>query len=180
LQITKTMLTQLESTYFFTATIHNWQLLLHRDERKEIIINSLKYMCEKDRIKLHAFVIMPNHLHLVLTLGVNETILSFQRDFLKFRAQWLIKGIIKNKELAELNNYKSTQKDRIYQVWERRPKWIKIENALILAQKIGYIHTNPLQDKWHLVSSPEIYEWSSASFYLGEDSRFSFLTDFDD
>lgn len=33
-------------------------------------------MCEDDRIKLYAFVIMPNHIHLILTIGENESLLS--------------------------------------------------------------------------------------------------------
>jgi hypothetical protein len=49
-----------------------------------------------------------------------------------------------------------------------------------LEQKIDYIHHNPLQEKWQLVSAPELYEWSSASYYIFEDKRFSFITDYRD
>ena len=76
----------------------------------------------------------------------------------------------------ELLCYISTQNDRYIQIWERRPKWIKIDNTIILEQKIDYIHNNPLQQKWKLSELPENYQWSSASYYIKEDPRFSFIT----
>jgi len=78
------MISRFTDTYFFTATINSWRRLLEKDSRKEIIIESLKYCCKQKRILLHAFVIMPNHIHLLLTLQGDETKTSFQRDLLKF------------------------------------------------------------------------------------------------
>ena len=50
---------------FFTATCLNWQNLLHSDERKQVIMDSLKFLVEDKRIWLYGFVIMPNHIHLM-------------------------------------------------------------------------------------------------------------------
>ena len=174
------MYSSLTNTYFFTVTINKWQQLLSSDERKQIILNSFKFMCEENRIKLYAFVVMPNHIHLVLTIEENETKESIQRNFLKFTAQFLIKHLIHENLQVELNKYRSLSKDRIYNIWKRRPKWIQIDNINILEQKIDYVHHNPLQKNWQLVSAPELYEWSSASYYICEDKRFSFLTDYRD
>jgi hypothetical protein len=51
--------------YFYTATILNWIHLLQSDKFKLIILNSLTYLIEKERIKVYGFVIMPNHIHLI-------------------------------------------------------------------------------------------------------------------
>jgi REP element-mobilizing transposase RayT len=174
------MYSSLTNTYFFTATINKWQQLLSTEERKQIILNSLKFMCEENRISLYAFVIMPNHIHLVLSIQENETKKSIQHNLLKFTAQFLIKYLIHENQHDELKQYQTSLKDRIYNIWKRRPKWIHIDNTIILEQKIDYVHNNPLQEKWQLVSAPELYEWSSASFYICEDKRFSFITDFRD
>jgi REP element-mobilizing transposase RayT len=174
------MYSSLTNTYFFTATINKWQQLLSTDERKQIILNSLKFMCDDNRIVLHAFVIMPNHIHLVLSIQENESKKSIQLSLLKFTAQFLIKYLIHEDQYDELSNYQTSLKDRIYNIWKRRPKWIHIDNTIILEQKIDYVHNNPLQEKWQLVSAPELYEWSSASFYICEDKKFSFITDFRD
>ena len=168
------------NTYFFTSTINNWQNLLIKNERKQIVINSLKYLVEKNRISLHAFVIMPNHIHLIFTLSEDEVQEKIQRDFLRFTSQQIIKTMIHAKEEDELLNYRSTQKDRIYHIWERRPMWIHVENSKILEQKLNYIHNNPLQNKWKLCASAEDYEWSSASFYLREQKTFDFISDYRD
>jgi hypothetical protein len=49
----------------------------------------------------------------------------------------------------------STQCDRNYHFWERRPKWIKTVHGDIFWQKLKYIHNNPLQKKWKLVARPD-------------------------
>jgi len=170
------LFTYFTETYFFTATIHNWQKLLEKNFCKQIILDSLEYMCNAGRISTHAFVIMPNHIHVLLTLGKDEKQESFQRDFLKFTAQQMIKRIVLLGDEKELETYHSTQADRVYQIWERRPKWKNVSNQLILEQKKQYIHENPLQEHWKLADQPEDYYWSSASFYLKNNQNFNFLS----
>ena len=77
----------------------------------------------------------------------------------------------------ELKLYISSQNDRKFQVWERRAKWIPINNLLVLEQKIDYIHSNPLQDRWRLAETPEQYYWSSASYYFLNETTFDFISD---
>ena len=51
--------------YFWTATINNWQHLLQKDMYKDVVINSLEHLCSSGKIDVFAFVIMPNHIHLI-------------------------------------------------------------------------------------------------------------------
>jgi len=53
-----------ESPQFFTATILEWKRLLKPDKYKEIIISSLQFLVENKRVKVNAFVVMDNHIHL--------------------------------------------------------------------------------------------------------------------
>ena len=57
--------TSLNKIYFWTATIHKWIPLLDSDCNKQIIIDSLKYLSDKELISVYAFIIMPNHIHLI-------------------------------------------------------------------------------------------------------------------
>ncbi len=50
---------------FFTATILEWKPLLQEDSYKNIILNSLQFLVNKKKIRLYAFVIMNNHIHLI-------------------------------------------------------------------------------------------------------------------
>jgi len=65
---------------------------------------------------------------------------------------------------GDINNYKSTQNDREYQFWERRPYKATMYNRTVLEEKLEYIHYNPV--KAGLCNLPEAYVYSSAWYYL--------------
>ncbi|GAB4197659.1 MAG: hypothetical protein OHK0057_29680 [Thermoflexibacter sp.] len=46
----------------------------------------------------------------------------------------------------------------------------------VFEQKLNYIHQNPLQKKWQLVSKAEDYHYSSARFYLQNVDDWGFIT----
>jgi hypothetical protein len=50
--------------YFWTATINSWHKLLLQDQYKNVIIESLQYLSDNNKIDVFAFVVMPNHIHL--------------------------------------------------------------------------------------------------------------------
>ena len=56
--------TVIDKIYFWTATIYHWLPLLEINFNKQLIVDSLKYLSEKELITVYAFVIMPNHIHL--------------------------------------------------------------------------------------------------------------------
>jgi putative transposase len=107
---------------------------------------------------------MPNHLHLIWNICEGNKLQDVQRDFLKFTAQQ-IKFYLQENNQEILNKLLVNEKDRKYQIWERNPKNIEIENELIFAQKLEYMHNNPLQEKWKLCTSPIEFKFSSAKFY---------------
>src|SRR5438034_8697117 len=51
--------------YFWTATINKWQRLLEKDVYKDVIVESLQYLTNQGKINVFAFIIMPNHMHLI-------------------------------------------------------------------------------------------------------------------
>ena len=72
---------------FFTATILEWKHLLTEDKYKDIIIESLRFLVKEKRVIIYAFVIMPNHIHLIWQIQGGHKKENVQRDFLKFTAQ---------------------------------------------------------------------------------------------
>ena len=58
--------------------------------------------------------------------------------------------------------------------------WIVMYDRKILEQKLDYIHLNPLQEHWNLVTDPNEYLYSSCSFYEREDKRYNWLTHYMD
>jgi REP element-mobilizing transposase RayT len=52
--------------FFVTATICGWKPLFEYDPYVSILLQSLAYLRDHQRIKIFAYVIMPTHLHLVI------------------------------------------------------------------------------------------------------------------
>ena len=166
-----------EYPQFFTATIIEWKKLLAPDKYKDIIIDSLRFLVNENRIKLNAFVIMENHLHLIWQMQPKNKPAAVQRDFLKYTAQQIKSDLQKNHPdmLAQL---KVNSKDRTYQIWKRNSLSIELSSVKVFQQKLDYIHYNPV--KAALCNFPEAYRYSSASLYVLNKTEWEFLTHYHD
>ena len=167
----------LNTTYFYTATILNWTHLLKRDIFKNEIINSLSFLAAKGKIKVYGFVIMPNHIHFIWrNLEMNGK--EFPDESFKKFTSHIFKTLLKKNDPVFMESFLVNTVDREYQFWMRNALPIKILSREMLEQKLCYLHFNPLQAHWNLVQDPNDYFYSSCSFYEKEDYRFSWLTDY--
>lgn len=57
-----------EGTWFITFTCYNWLTLFETAQSYDLVYNWLKIVDKKYHIKTFAFVIMPNHFHVILYL----------------------------------------------------------------------------------------------------------------
>ena len=162
-----------EYPQFFTATNLEWKKALHKDEFKEVIIRSFRFLVENMRIILYAFVIMDNHIHTVWQMRAGLTREPVQRDFLKFTSQ-RIKDRMALSEPAFLEEFFVNAKDRKYQLWERNPLSINLYSEKVMMEKIKYIHENPVRKQ--LCELPHHYKYSSALFYHTGVDNWGFLT----
>lgn len=130
-------------------------------------------MREQGWIKLYAYVVMPNHIHLLVSFLDNHTPSQVMRDFKKFTARRILQQLLvenKNDFLAFFQESVARPSKQRYKVWEDGYFDKQIGSEVMLLQKIEYIHNNPVQDRWSLVSSPENYPYSSARNYLLSDN----------
>jgi REP element-mobilizing transposase RayT len=81
--------------YFWTATINKWQQLLEKDEYKDVIIDSLQYLSDENKVDVFAFIIMPNHIHLLWRVNEPNGNESPQGSFLKYTAHLFKKKLQK-------------------------------------------------------------------------------------
>jgi len=51
--------------HFLTCTIPNWLPIFTRKESVDIIIQSFKHLQKEENLKLYAYVILENHIHLI-------------------------------------------------------------------------------------------------------------------
>jgi putative transposase len=164
-------------SYFYTDTIYEHKHLLSNDNMKMVVINSLKYLVDNNKIKIYAFVIMPNHIHLIWELLEMNGAESPAGSFAKFTAHQF-KKIMQQNNCEELEKYEVSKVDRKYQFWKRDPLAIPLTFETSFLQRLDYIHNNPVKEKWKLADFPENYKWSSASFYETGIDEFGILTDY--
>jgi putative transposase len=162
---------------FFTATNLEWKKLLQPDKYKDIIIDSLRFLVEGQRIRLFAFVIMANHLHLIWQMKAHINGEAVQRDFLKYTAG-KIKADLRRHHPIVLEQFFVDAKDRKYQIWERNALSIELRSHSVFLQKLNYIHYNPVRAG--LCRLPEEYKYSSARFYESGKDEWGFLTHYKD
>ena len=160
---------------FFTATILEWKHLLKKDEFKQIIVDSLLFLKKEGSIVVNAFVIMPNHIHLIWQIQDGYKQDKIQMRFLKYTAQQIKFRLIDTNDKM-LNNFFVNATDREYQFWQRKPLSIDLWTQEVFIQKLIYIHNNPIKDPWNLVQYPEEYKYSSAKFYESGIDDFNLLT----
>ena len=166
---------ELGEVYFWSNTIKDWKHLLKQDKYKQLIINSLNELVDKKLIAVYAFVVMPNHIHLVWELLLKNGNELPNASFNKKVGHEIVKDLKEN-HLKVLEIFKVEEKEREYRIWKRDPLAILMNNKMKVEQKIQYIHENPLQEHWNLTDRPENYKWSSAKFYEKGINEFGFLT----
>ena len=163
--------------YFTTATVKQWKYLFKPDKYKDLVAGSFDYLAREGSCWIYAFVIMPNHFHVVWGMKYPDILQNTQQRMLKYISQ-TIRYDLRDYHPEVLERFRTDRKDRQYQFFKDRPLSIPIYTDKVALQKINYIHHNPVSYKWNLASVPEEYIWSSASFYAAGDVRWPFLTNF--
>ncbi len=136
-------------------------------------------MHQNNRARTHGFVIMPNHFHLLWSPVSKFHEEENQQTLLSFTGH-AFKKHLQSEHPEMLNQYVSTQKDREFHFWERRPRTIEVMSRRIAEQKLDYTHFNPISGRWRLALSPEGYLYSSASYYILNKSPFGFIAHYMD
>ncbi len=129
--------------YFLTCSIVNWLPVFGNPIIAKIIIDSLYFIHTQDRMILHAYVIMENHVHLIAS---SSDLLNEIRKFKSFTARESIDWYRQNNKkwiLKQLRFNKSAHKtDQDFQFWQEgyHPKLLYDDK--ILLNKLEYIHTS--------------------------------------
>ena len=98
--------------------------------------------------RVHAFCLMPNHIHLAVQVG--QIPLSRIMQNLCFRYTQRV----------------NRRQDRVGHLFQGRYKAVLVDGDSYLLELVRYLHLNPVRAG--MVGSPEEYPWSSHLAYLGE------------
>ena len=156
--------------YFCTDTIWGWQSVLASEPFFQTMIDSLKYCRENNGLQIHGFVIMPNHVHTILSTE-KKSLSSILRDYKRFTSN-RISVLLRESNNKRLLNYFSTAEKEITRgdectIWQRGSRPSGLITKKFFQQKLNYIHLNPVRKGY--VLAPEHWKYSSARNYILND-----------
>ena len=163
--------------YFTTSTVIDWLDVFTRPAYKHVIVDSLKYCQTNKGLEIYAWVLMTNHLHMIVSIESNQSAIQISdvlRDFKKFTSKNIIKTIRDNegesrKEwLLDRCWFRGANDSKIknYKFWQDGNYIETIHSYDFYKEKLNYIHKNPVRQE--IVEKPEDYVYSSARNYCGQ------------
>jgi putative transposase len=167
--------------YFVSFATVNWIDVFIRNEYREILLESLRYCQLNKDLELYAWVIMTNHVHLIIGTrgGPMGNIL---RDLKKFTANKILEAIQNNPKesrkewmlwMFERAGRKNPNNEN-YQFWQQHNQPIELFARHIMTQKLDYLHENPVTAGF--VSKPEDWLFSSAiDYYTNQKGKLDIL-----
>jgi putative transposase len=132
-----------DRTFFVTASIWGRRSLLQSDRAARLFVENIFDYRAQRKYRLHEFVVMPDHFHVLITVGAGMTI---------ERAVQLIKGGFAFRAGRELGFHAP--------VWQKGFSEIRVLDMDAYEAQCAYIWENPVRA--HLVSRAEEYAYSSA------------------
>lgn len=158
---------------FITITVVDWVDVFIRLEYYKILDNSLNYCIENKGLKVHAYVYMTSHLHLIVSSETFE-LQDIFRDFKKFTSKRLIEAIKDYPESRRewfLKKFKFAAK-RIkrgvnYKFWKDGFHPVLLDTFKKIEQRVNYIHYNPVAARF-------VYherDWINSSYAAYEDDN---------
>ena len=160
-----------DGIYFVTFATVEWIDVFTRRTYKDILVESLKYCQNHKGLNIHGWIIMTNHLHLIISGSGKYELSDIVRDFKKYTDGRLLKLIQEDFESRKdwmLKVFRDTGKincnNKHFQFWRQDNHPEELISNKFMDQKLNYLHNNPVEEG--IVDSEEHYIYSSARDYL--------------
>ena len=164
-------ITNQHGMYFVAFTIEQWVNVFTKVDYVDIIIESIKFCQSEKGLLGFAWVIMTNHLHLIISCKDENKLSDIIRDFKKFTSRKIVAAIDKNsiesrkRWLQLLLKRKRPDGKEEIAFWQDNSYPEEIYSDKFFFQKRDYIHFNPVKAGY--VSMPDHWRWSSAGDFYG-------------
>ena len=164
-----------DKLYFITFSVVYWVDVFSRSIYKDIVVESLRY-CQKEKgLEIYGWIIMSNHIHLIVGRNGKVKIEEIIRDFKKYTSVHICRAIEnntlesrKNWMLKLFSNAADKSKKHVkYKFWQNEYHPIELNTNEMLSQKLAYIHSNPVESG--VVDEPTAYLYSSARDYAANE-----------
>lgn len=141
---------------FLTTTVLDFVHALAREEPRTAMMDAILLECRRRRVVLHAFVVMPHHIHLVARMPEDMAATQFMQR-LKLSAAKSVRSVLSEAEVAQFSDQTGLNGNTF---WQRSFRGKVVGSPCMLETCIRYVHWNPVRAEY--VSLPQQYQWSSA------------------
>src|SRR2546421_1441914 len=142
-------------SHFVTFCCYHRRRLFTTDAGIRIFESALERVRRSFRLQVYGYVVMPEHVHLLLSEPQRDTL----ADALKSLKQGVARRLIGNLPLKPKAGLSGAPEH----FWQKRYYDFNIRNYPQFVEKLRYIHRNPV--KAGLCERPEDWEWSSFRHY---------------
>lgn len=142
--------------------------LLNRDRTRRWLLDALNAARHRRNLALRGYVIMPEHVHVIVWPREPVCEVRLIRTALKVPVQQKALAFLRSKAPGFLDRLRDEQPNGEvhYRFWRRGGGYDRnITDPATLRTMIEYIHNNPVRRG--LVARPTDWPWSSARFYEG-------------
>jgi REP element-mobilizing transposase RayT len=159
-----------KAIHFVTFTVVDWVDVFTRPIYKDVVIDSLKYCQQNKGLVLFAYVIMSNHIHLIIQ-DANGKLSDLIRDMKRHIANKILELIETGTESRKdwmLKRFEfaanGTARNENYKFWKQGNHPEEIFTEDFMWTKLNYVHLNPVRQG--IVTLARHYLYSSASNYV--------------
>ena len=153
--------------YFVTLSVVGWIDVFSRRDYKDILVENLSYCQQREGLEIYTYVIMTNHLHLIVRRQ-DEALKELLGRFKSYTAKKIVTAIESNEQesrrewlLYMFRHFAKTNKQYTqHHLWHYFNHPTLLHSAAVIQQKTDYIHMNPVRAG--LVTEAEYYLYSSA------------------
>ena len=157
-----------ETPVFVTSSITSHINVFKLDSLANKALTQLEDVREKYGMRIFAYCLMPNHIHLILQSNATGDLSNFMREWKSVTAREILTyaedkspRLLQQFEKAA-EKYHLSNKQR-HHVWASRFDDLQLRTSNTIRVKLNYIHENPVRKG--IVQKTGDYEYSSAGWY---------------
>jgi putative transposase len=149
--------------HFITCSCYRRQPLLGTPRRRDLFLTVLERMRRRYQFVVAGYVIMPEHVHLLISEPQVKTPSTVMQA---------VKLGFARRVLAQARRRRNPAQAALFEhipqhVWQKRFYDFNVWSERKRIEKLRYMHRNPV--KRGLVATPELWRWSSfRAYFLGE------------
>jgi len=146
-------------TFFLTLKVRKEVPIFRIDRAAHLALRTMRLYETRKECFVIGFVLMPDHLHLLVSLKENHDPVSFLQSFkIQFK-----KSVQRDSELSQAPLFHQLTQDGELLIWGPPVDEVEVGNQPILNRFLHYIHLCPAVGG--LVREPADYLYSSARWY---------------